>query len=160
MIDSNNTAHGMNGHIDLSKLSMFRRRVYEALLQVPAGKVISYHDLGQSIGCASPRAIGQALKNNPYAPIVPCHRVIASHGKIGGFHGHTDGHYIQRKIDLLRLEGVQFVSLNNNNNNNNDYVSSTDRSITNGNMRGVESFHGLRVDASCFFRSTDFVRSK
>ena len=54
----------------------FRQRVYDALCRVPRGRVTTYKLLGEAIGCASSRAIGQALRNNPFAPEVPCHRVI------------------------------------------------------------------------------------
>lgn len=55
---------------------------------------------------SSPRAVGQALRCNPYAPIVPCHRVVAANGFIGGFMGDTKGKAIQKKITLLESEGV------------------------------------------------------
>jgi methylated-DNA-[protein]-cysteine S-methyltransferase len=52
------------------------------------------------------RAVGVALRMNPHAPVVPCHRVVASDGSIGGFHGHTTGPFITKKIALLKDEGV------------------------------------------------------
>jgi methylated-DNA-[protein]-cysteine S-methyltransferase len=55
---------------------------------------------------SSPRAVGQALKCNPFAPKVPCHRVVASSGALGGFMGQTEGKEIARKISLLKEEGV------------------------------------------------------
>ena len=87
-------------------LSDFRRNVYEALLDVPEGNVTTYGALARRIGCASAQAVGGALRNNPFAPEVPCHRVVASDGTIGGFNGHRDGPHIARKIELLRAEGV------------------------------------------------------
>ena len=57
-------------------LSAFQRRVYGALSAVPAGRVVSYRELGRAIGCRCPRAVGRALRVNPLAPQVPCHRVI------------------------------------------------------------------------------------
>lgn len=53
-----------------------------------------------------PRAVGQALKVNPYAPRVPCHRVVASDGTLGGFMGKVAGEPIQKKIRLLNSEGI------------------------------------------------------
>lgn len=53
------------------------------------------------------RAIGQVLKNNPDAPHTPCHRIVASDGSIGGFMGKTSGKAIQKKIRLLRKEGIK-----------------------------------------------------
>lgn len=82
----------------------FQRKVYLALLDVPCGETISYKELGQRIGCRSAQAIGQALKRNPFAPDVPCHRVIRTDGSIGGFFGHTDGEMIERKKRLLEEE--------------------------------------------------------
>ena len=55
---------------------------------------------------SSPRAVGQALRCNPYAPIVPCHRVVSSDGSIGGFMGKVRGKTIEKKISLLKTEGV------------------------------------------------------
>jgi methylated-DNA-[protein]-cysteine S-methyltransferase len=52
--------------------------------------------------------VGQALKVNPFAPKVPCHRVISSSLEIGGFQGKTAGAAIKRKLKLLKKEGVEF----------------------------------------------------
>ena len=85
-------------------ITEFQRRVYLALLEVPRGETISYKQLGERIGCRSAQAIGQALKRNPFAPDVPCHRVIASDGTIGGFHGQREGEMIEKKKRLLEEE--------------------------------------------------------
>jgi methylated-DNA-[protein]-cysteine S-methyltransferase len=85
----------------------FSRRVYEKLLDVPEGKVTTYGDLAQALGTSAYRAVGQALRRNPCAPDVPCHRVVASDGTIGGFNGHTTGTQITRKQRLLSREGVR-----------------------------------------------------
>lgn len=85
-------------------ITEFQRRVYLALLDVPRGATISYKELGARIGCGSAQAIGQALKRNPFAPDVPCHRVIASDGCIGGFHGQRNGEMIDRKRRMLEEE--------------------------------------------------------
>ncbi len=90
--------------INDKSITEFQRKVYLALLEVPRGETISYKDLGLRIGCRSAQAIGQALKRNPFAPEVPCHRVIASDGSIGGFHGQRDGVMIEKKIKLLEEE--------------------------------------------------------
>jgi len=89
-------------------LTDFRKKVYLALLTVPEGNVVTYAMLGRMIDCKCAQAIGQALKNNPYAPDVPCHRVIRTDLTIGGFHGETSGKHIQRKLKLLAEEGVAF----------------------------------------------------
>ena len=88
-----------------SRITNFQRKVYLALLEVPRGTTVSYKELGEMIGCKSARAIGQALKRNPFAPDVPCHRVINSDGTIGGFHGQRDGEMIDKKQKLLESEG-------------------------------------------------------
>lgn len=85
-------------------ISPFQRKVYLALLEVPRGQTISYKELGERIGCRSPQAIGQALRRNPFAPAVPCHRVISSDGSLGGFHGQREGEMIERKRRLLQEE--------------------------------------------------------
>lgn len=87
-----------------SRITEFQRKVYLALLDVPRGATISYKELGERIGCRSAQAIGQALKRNPFAPAVPCHRVIASDGSIGGFNGQRKGEMIDRKRKLLQEE--------------------------------------------------------
>jgi methylated-DNA-[protein]-cysteine S-methyltransferase len=91
-------------------LSPFQRSVYSALCSVPIGYVTTYQSIGRYIGCKSAQAIGQALKRNPYSypNVIPCHRVIKSDGTIGGFHGHTSGSMIERKISILQSERVRF----------------------------------------------------
>lgn len=89
-----------------SSITDFQRRVFLALLDVPRGATITYKELGERIGCRSAQAIGQALKRNPFAPDVPCHRVIGANGSIGGFHGQRDGEMIEKKRRLLASEGV------------------------------------------------------
>ncbi|MFV0416587.1 MAG: MGMT family protein [Chthoniobacterales bacterium] len=91
------------------ELTNFQRRVYAMTSQIPRGKVTTYRDLGKAIGCRSPRAVGQALKRNPFAPKVPCHRVIAANGSLGGFHGEKEGVQIARKRRMLTEEGVKFL---------------------------------------------------
>jgi methylated-DNA-[protein]-cysteine S-methyltransferase len=88
--------------------TLFESRVYAAARQIPVGKVATYGQLGASIGCRSSQAIGQALRRNPFAPKVPCHRIVRADLSPGGFSGQTKGLEIQRKLDLLRAEGVLF----------------------------------------------------
>lgn len=89
-------------------ITEFQRKVYLALLEVPRGETISYGELAKRIGCKSAQAVGQALKKNPFAPDVPCHRVIAKDGSIGGFHGQRDGEMIEKKRRLLMEEASLF----------------------------------------------------
>jgi methylated-DNA-[protein]-cysteine S-methyltransferase len=100
--------------------SPFAAQVYAALRKVPAGRVITYAALGRMIGCRSPRAIGQALRANPFAPQVPCHRVIASDLTIGGFKGRSWGPALTQKLRLLAAEGIVF---------NNGHLSDLKRAI-------------------------------
>ena len=86
----------------------FQKRVYDAARRIPEGKVSTYGHLARAIGCGSPRAVGQALRRNPFAPRVPCHRVIAGDLTIGGFGGKTTGQRIRKKLAMLATEGVRF----------------------------------------------------
>lgn len=88
------------------QVTPFRRKVYEALLEVPRGYVTTYGQLARRVGCASAQAVGGALRENPFAPEVPCHRVVAADLSIGGFCGCRAGEEIARKIALLKSEGV------------------------------------------------------
>lgn len=88
--------------VDLSDSTAFERRVYEATRRIPFGKVATYGQIAKAIGKPkAPRAVGQALGKNPIAIVIPCHRVVASDGSLGGF---TGGLSWKRK--LLRHEGV------------------------------------------------------
>ena len=80
-------------------ITEFQRRVYLALLDVPKGSLITYGELALKVGCKSPRAVGNALHKNPFAPLVPCHRVVRANGEIGGY---AFGE--QEKLRLLREE--------------------------------------------------------
>lgn len=86
----------------------FNEQVYDACSRVPEGRVITYRGLAQALNSKAYQAIGQALKRNPYAPRVPCHRVIKNDGAIGGFMGKTSGATINKKKELLAKEGVFF----------------------------------------------------
>ncbi|MBU4201021.1 MAG: MGMT family protein [Verrucomicrobia bacterium] len=86
----------------------FQQLVYAATRTIPRGRVATYKLLADHIGCRSCRAVGQALKRNPDAPRVPCHRVIASDGTLGGFQGRCAGAALRRKTYLLAAEGVRF----------------------------------------------------
>ena len=87
-----------------SAITPFQRRVYLELLNVPAGKTITYGELAQRIGCRSAQAVGQALKRNPFVPVVPCHRVVAANSSIGGYFGRREGEMVERKRKLLDEE--------------------------------------------------------
>ena len=61
----------------------FEGRVYAAVGEIPCGKVATYQSLAHYLGCRSAQAVGQALKRNPFAPRIPCHRVIRADGSLG-----------------------------------------------------------------------------
>ena len=90
--------------IESSLITPFQRKVYLELLRVPSGTTITYGELARRIGCGSAQAVGQALKRNPFAPGVPCHRVVAANGSLGGYNGKRDGEQIERKRQLLEFE--------------------------------------------------------
>lgn len=89
-------------------ITPFQARVFEALDNVQAGSVTTYKRLAGAIGCKSAQAIGQALKRNPRAPRIPCHRVISESRCIGGYSGKTDGLAVAEKRAFLVSEGITF----------------------------------------------------
>lgn len=69
-------------------LTPFQQSVYQAICRIPAGETRSYQWVAQRIGRpAAARAVGNALHRNPFAPQVPCHRVIRTDGALGGYAG-------------------------------------------------------------------------
>lgn len=92
----------------MSSVSGFARRVYQEVARIPAGRVSTYARIAARIGCRSPRAVGGALRRNPFAPNIPCHRVIASDLRPGGFRGQTAGVALDEKLRRLAAEGVCF----------------------------------------------------
>ncbi|MBO6306902.1 MAG: methylated-DNA--[protein]-cysteine S-methyltransferase [Paludibacteraceae bacterium] len=81
------------------KGTLFQQRVWQALLTIPYGETVSYGKLARMVGCKSAQAVGQAIGANPIALLIPCHRVIAAHGKIGGY---AYGQEIKKR--LLNIE--------------------------------------------------------
>ncbi|MBQ8100816.1 MAG: methylated-DNA--[Paludibacteraceae bacterium] len=81
------------------KGTAFQQRVWQALLTIPYGKTVSYGELARMVGCKSAQAVGQAVGANPVALLIPCHRIIAAHGRIGGYE-----YGIEIKKRLLELE--------------------------------------------------------
>ena len=78
-------------------------KVYKKLLQVPQGKVTTYSDLAKAVGLKNgQRIIGTIMKKNPFPVIVPCHRVVKSNGKIGGY---VYGERV--KSQILVREGIK-----------------------------------------------------
>lgn len=93
--------------LDLAHVSPFHHRVYEAARAVGWGQTVSYGDLARNAGSAgAARSVGQALRRNPVAIIIPCHRILASGNKVGGFSAHG-GTFTKER--LLALEGVHIA---------------------------------------------------
>jgi methylated-DNA-[protein]-cysteine S-methyltransferase len=89
---------------DLSALTPFQRSVLRAVQKVPKGSYVTYLELAKRIGKPkSARAVGQALGHNPIPILIPCHRVIASDGSLGGYSGPGG---VETKSELLRMEGA------------------------------------------------------
>lgn len=90
-------------------LTPYRKRLYSTLCSVPRGRYTTYAAMSSFLN-SSARAVGNGMRNNPLAPQVPCHRVLAADGSIGGFCGSwgKDGEHASKKIKLLRDEGVRF----------------------------------------------------
>jgi O-6-methylguanine DNA methyltransferase len=90
--------------VDLSTVTPFQRQVLEEARRVPRGQVATYGQIARRIGRPhAARAIGQALGSNPVPIVVPCHRVLASDGTLGGYSGRGG---IRTKRRLLQLEGA------------------------------------------------------
>ncbi|KAJ5594227.1 Winged helix-turn-helix transcription repressor DNA-binding [Penicillium hispanicum] len=98
-------------------LTPYRRRVYRVLLSVPAGRWTTYSALAAYLH-SSARAVGNAMRTNPFAPEVPCHRVLAADGSLGGYKGEWrvsshlgNGSFRDEKKLRLAEEGVGFDAM-------------------------------------------------
>ncbi len=80
----------------------FQKKIYNITKKIPKGKVSTYKEIANKLNSKAYRAVGNALNKNPYAPIVPCHRVVKSNGEVGGFASGT-----KNKIKLLKKEGIE-----------------------------------------------------
>ena len=115
--------------IDGSDKTAFQKTCLKLLCQIPPGTYSTYGE--RTVDCdtvtrangtrsgamakhlsSSARAVGNAMRGNPFAPRVPCHRILASDGTLGGFGGSwgVDGKHANEKLDLLKEEGVRFDS--------------------------------------------------
>ena len=83
----------------------FHRRVYEIARAIPPGRTLTYGEIAQRLGePGAARAVGQALGRNPFAPVVPCHRVLAAHSGAGGFSAEGG---VATKLRMLQIEKAQ-----------------------------------------------------
>ncbi len=83
----------------------FNQKVWALTSRIPAGKITTYGAIAKALGCNGPRAVGNALNRNPYAPAVPCHRVVGADGRLTGYAGGLD-----KKREMLESEGVPIVN--------------------------------------------------
>jgi O-6-methylguanine DNA methyltransferase len=86
----------------------FQQQVWLACAEIPAGQTRTYSWIAKKIGNPkASRAVGTALGKNPFAPIIPCHRVLRADGSLGGYSGRGG---LKTKIALLKKEGAEGIS--------------------------------------------------
>ncbi len=91
--------------LDMDGVPEFHRRVYDIARRIPPGETLTYGEVARALGePGAARAVGQALGHNPFAPVVPCHRVLAAGGRSGGFSA-TGG--AVTKLRMLTIEGAR-----------------------------------------------------
>ncbi len=97
---------GVSGNVSLATehLSNYTRKVIEVASLIPVGYVASYGSIAKAAG-GSPRAVGRVMASNPFAPIVPCHRVVRSDFTLGGYGGGLD-----LKLEILKRESRGYTS--------------------------------------------------
>jgi O-6-methylguanine DNA methyltransferase len=87
---------------EMERYPEFYKKVWIACFDIPAGKTLTYKRLAEKIGSPkAARAVALALSKNPFAPIIPCHRVIRSDGMLGGYSG-VGG--IKKKLEMIKYE--------------------------------------------------------
>jgi methylated-DNA-[protein]-cysteine S-methyltransferase len=101
-------AREVNAELDMAAVPDFDRRVYELARTIPFGETLTYGSIAKAMGEEPMRArdVGVALSRNPFAPIVPCHRVVAA----GGLGGYSAPGGVSTKRRLLELEGAAIVA--------------------------------------------------
>ena len=91
--------------LDMDDLEALPRAVYEIARSIPPGQTLTYGEIARRLGDVQlSRAVGEALGHNPFAIVVPCHRVLAAGGKLGGFSANGG---VVTKLRLLQIEGAQ-----------------------------------------------------
>ncbi len=90
--------------LDMREVPAFHRKVFEATRAIPPGRTRTYGEIATQIGePGASQAVGQALGDNPFAPVVPCHRVLAAGGRMNGFSAHGG---VVTKRRMLEIEGA------------------------------------------------------
>lgn len=93
--------------IDKKMITEFQYKVLMAAREIPRGQIATYGEIAKLIGKPkASRAVGQALRRNPIPIVLPCHRVVAADGTLGGYAGEMGS---QKKVRLLKLEGVMLT---------------------------------------------------
>jgi methylated-DNA-[protein]-cysteine S-methyltransferase len=87
----------------ISPAMSFNQKVWAVTARIPKGKVATYGDIARALKTKAYRAVGNALNRNPYAPQVPCHRVVGADGSLTGF-----AMGVEKKVQMLREEGITF----------------------------------------------------
>lgn len=91
--------------LDMEDIPPFHRRVYEIARAIPPGRTLTYGEVAQQLGePGAARAVGQALGRNPFAPVIPCHRVLAARSGAGGFSAEGG---VATKLRMLQIENAQ-----------------------------------------------------
>jgi methylated-DNA-[protein]-cysteine S-methyltransferase len=92
--------------LDMTGIPPFHQRVYALARQIPPGETLTYGELARQLGePGAARAVGQALGANPFAPVVPCHRILAAHSGGGGFSAPGG---VATKLRMLQIEKARF----------------------------------------------------
>ena len=86
-------------------MNSFSQKVLLLCKKIPKGKVSTYKEIAKTLNTGAYRAVGNAMNKNPYAPVVPCHRVISSNGNIGGF-----ALGVKKKTEMLKKEGIEVIN--------------------------------------------------
>ncbi len=90
--------------LDMAGISPFARRVYEVARAIPPGRTLTYGEIAARLGDKlAARDVGEALGRNPFPIVVPCHRVVAANGKLGGFSARGG---VSTKLQMLAIEGA------------------------------------------------------
>lgn len=92
--------------LDMQDVPPFHQQVYAIARAIPPGRTLTYGEVARRLGDpGASRAVGQALGANPFAPVVPCHRVLAAGGRSGGFSAEGGA---ATKLRMLEIEGARF----------------------------------------------------
>ena len=92
--------------INVYKSIVIMHKALILLKEIPKGKVTSYKELAKACK-TSPRAIGSIMRSNKHPDEYPCYKVVSASGGLGGYCGAVSGKHIQKKINLLKKDGIE-----------------------------------------------------